>query len=189
MNTANIWIAFEPSNIWIAFEPSNIWIAFEPSNIWIAFEPSNNWIVRTKKWMFQFDCIWSRFWIQQTQILIIVELAFSTWNSLNLLSSYNDARTKDATLPTTNTHANIKLREQILKITSTKSTKMKRLLVQCCWCIWMNSWPKLNFLDKFDPILTSLVQLGQVWSNLDKFDSFPHFVLDVWFSGRKDSFT
>ena len=29
--------------------------------------------------------------------------AFSTWNSLNLLSSYNDARTKDATLPTTDT--------------------------------------------------------------------------------------
>ena len=46
--------------------------------------------------------------------------AFSTWNSLNLLSSYNDARTKDATLPTTDTHVNIKLREQILKITSTE---------------------------------------------------------------------
>ena len=29
--------------------------------------------------------------------------AFSSWNSLNLLSSYNDARTKDATLPTTDT--------------------------------------------------------------------------------------
>ena len=46
--------------------------------------------------------------------------AFSTWNSLNLLSSYNDARTKDATLPTTDTHVNIKLREQILKISRTE---------------------------------------------------------------------
>ena len=51
--------------------------------------------------------------------------AFSTWNSLNLLSSYNDARTKDATLPTTDTHVNIKLREQILKITSTEQQKVK----------------------------------------------------------------
>ena len=74
MISANIWIAFEPSNIWIAFEPSNIWIAFEPSNIWITFERSNNWIVRTKNQMFQYICIWSRFLIQQTQILIIVEL-------------------------------------------------------------------------------------------------------------------
>jgi hypothetical protein len=46
--------------------------------------------------------------------------AFSTWNSLNLLSSYNDARTKNATLPMTSTHVNIKLREQILKISSTE---------------------------------------------------------------------
>ena len=62
------------SKTWIHEKRSNIWITFEPSNIWIAFEPSNNWIVRTKNQMFQFDCIWSRFWIQQTQILIIVEL-------------------------------------------------------------------------------------------------------------------
>ena len=36
------------ANIWITFEPSNIRIAFEPFNIWIAFKPSNNWIVRSK---------------------------------------------------------------------------------------------------------------------------------------------
>ena len=40
----------------------------------MAFEPSNNWMVGTKNQMIQFDCIWSRFWIQQAQILIIVEL-------------------------------------------------------------------------------------------------------------------
>ena len=62
------------SKTWIHEKRSTIWIAFQQSNIWMAFEPSNNWMAGTKNQMFQFDCIWSRFWIQQAQILIIVEL-------------------------------------------------------------------------------------------------------------------
>ena len=59
------------SKTWIACSTCNL---NKQSKTWIAFEPSNSWIVRTKNQMFQFDCIWSRFWIQQTQFLIIVEL-------------------------------------------------------------------------------------------------------------------
>ena len=59
--------------------------------------------------------LWRGKWTSDLQLS-----AFSTWNSLNILSSYNDACTKDATLPTTDTHVNIKLREQILKITRTE---------------------------------------------------------------------
>ena len=42
----------------------------------------------------QFEVIMSEKWTSDLQLS-----AFSTCNSLNLLSSYNDARTKDATLP------------------------------------------------------------------------------------------
>ena len=80
-----------------------LWLSqFKISSV---FQPKDSWnlyIMREK-------------WTSDLQLS-----AFSSWNSVNLLSSYNDDRTKNATLPSTDTHVRIKLREQILKISSTE---------------------------------------------------------------------